>query len=197
MFDLIPLDGFMPILKEMARVLKPGRKLVLVNMSKPDSRKTNFERIYEMGWAVMPCRPVLMSPYMVSETASLPSSTRNAQEQGWSCSWRKQHQLLEGDFSRYKMTIDTFVILNMTLKYIQNCEYEEAICLGELLVLELITYSFNDMGSRRKFYARWFAVKPNCPALHPRRQSASLLSHPKKESGKSYDYSCISHIPTK
>lgn len=64
MFDLIPLDGFMPILKEMARVLKPGGKLVLVNMSKPDNRKTFFERIYERGWAVMPCRPVLMSPFL-------------------------------------------------------------------------------------------------------------------------------------
>ena len=64
MFDLIPLDGFMPILNEMARVLKPGGKLVLVNMSKPDKRKTFFERVYEMGWAVMPCRPVLMSPYL-------------------------------------------------------------------------------------------------------------------------------------
>src|SRR5512139_2636588 len=64
MFDLIPLDGFMPILKEMARVLRPGGKLVLINMSKPDGRKTFFERIYKMGWAVMPCRPVLMSPYL-------------------------------------------------------------------------------------------------------------------------------------
>ena len=64
MFDLIPLDGFLPILKEMARVLKPGGKLVLVNMSKPDGRKTFFERIYEMGWAIMPCRPVLMSPFL-------------------------------------------------------------------------------------------------------------------------------------
>ncbi len=65
MFDLIPLDGFAPILKEMARVLKPGGKLVLVNMSKPDERKTFFEKIYEKGWAVMPCRPVLMSGYLV------------------------------------------------------------------------------------------------------------------------------------
>jgi demethylmenaquinone methyltransferase/2-methoxy-6-polyprenyl-1,4-benzoquinol methylase len=64
MFDLIPLSGFTPILKEMARVLKPGGRLVLVNMSKPNSRKTFFERVYEMGWAVMPCRPVLMSPYL-------------------------------------------------------------------------------------------------------------------------------------
>jgi ubiquinone/menaquinone biosynthesis C-methylase UbiE len=66
MFDLIPLDGFMPILKEMARVLKIGGRLVLLNMSKPDNRKTFFERIYEMGWAVMPCRPVLMSPFLES-----------------------------------------------------------------------------------------------------------------------------------
>jgi len=64
MFDLIPLDGFLPILKEMRRVLKPGGKLVLVNMSKPDGRKTLFEKIYEKGWAVMPCRPVLMSGYL-------------------------------------------------------------------------------------------------------------------------------------
>jgi demethylmenaquinone methyltransferase/2-methoxy-6-polyprenyl-1,4-benzoquinol methylase len=64
MLDLIPLNGFAPILKEMARVLKPGGRLVLVNMSKPDDRKTFFERVYEMGWAVMPCRPVLMSPYL-------------------------------------------------------------------------------------------------------------------------------------
>jgi demethylmenaquinone methyltransferase / 2-methoxy-6-polyprenyl-1,4-benzoquinol methylase len=64
MFDLIPLAGFSPILKEMARVLKPGGKLVLVNMSKPDERKTFYETIYEKGWAVMPCRPVLMSPFL-------------------------------------------------------------------------------------------------------------------------------------
>ena len=64
MFDLIPLEGFLPILKEFQRVLKPGGKLVLVNMSKPNSHKTLYERIYERGWAVMPCRPVLMSSYL-------------------------------------------------------------------------------------------------------------------------------------
>lgn len=64
MFDLIPLDGFPPILNEFHRVLKPGGKLVLVNMSKPGARKTFFETVYEKGWAVMPCRPVLMSPFL-------------------------------------------------------------------------------------------------------------------------------------
>lgn len=64
MFDLIPLDGFTHILTEFRRVLKPGGKMVLVNMSKPDSSKTFYERVYQRGWAVMPCRPVLMSPYL-------------------------------------------------------------------------------------------------------------------------------------
>ena len=64
MFDLIPLDGFAPILHEMARVLKPGGQLVLVNMSKPDERKTFYEAVYEKSWALMPCRPVLMSSYL-------------------------------------------------------------------------------------------------------------------------------------
>ncbi len=64
MFDLIPLAGFAPVLNEMRRVLKPGGKLVLVNMSKPDEGKTFYERIYEKGWAVMPCRPVLMRSFV-------------------------------------------------------------------------------------------------------------------------------------
>ncbi len=64
MFDLIPLEGFLPILREFHRVLKPGGQLVLVNMSKPDARKTFYESVYERGWAVMPCRPVLLAPYL-------------------------------------------------------------------------------------------------------------------------------------
>ena len=62
MFDLIELDGFLPILKEMERVLKPGGKIVLLNMSKPDGNTTFYERIYR--WTGIPCRPVLMAPYL-------------------------------------------------------------------------------------------------------------------------------------
>ena len=74
MFDLIPIDGFLLILKEFARVIKPGGKLVLVNMSKPNPRKTFYETIYEKGWAVMPCRPVMMSPLL--ESAGFKDITR-------------------------------------------------------------------------------------------------------------------------
>lgn len=62
MLDLIPLEGFEPILKEMQRVLKPGGKLVLLNMSKPDEKKTFYESVYK--WTGIPCRPVLMAPYL-------------------------------------------------------------------------------------------------------------------------------------
>jgi len=64
MFDLIELNGFPPILKEMMCVLKPGGKIVLLNMSKPDEQKTFYERIYK--WTKIPCRPVLMAPYLES-----------------------------------------------------------------------------------------------------------------------------------
>jgi demethylmenaquinone methyltransferase/2-methoxy-6-polyprenyl-1,4-benzoquinol methylase len=74
MFDLIPIAGFLPILKEFARVLKTGGKIVLVNMSKPGSKKTFYESIYEKGMAVMPCRPVLMSPLL--EPAGFTGITR-------------------------------------------------------------------------------------------------------------------------
>jgi ubiquinone/menaquinone biosynthesis C-methylase UbiE len=74
MFDLIPMDGMLPILKEFLRVLKPGGKLVLVNMSKPGPKKTFYETVYEKGWAVMPCRPVLMSSLL--ETAGFTGVSR-------------------------------------------------------------------------------------------------------------------------
>jgi demethylmenaquinone methyltransferase/2-methoxy-6-polyprenyl-1,4-benzoquinol methylase len=64
MFDLIELDGFLPILTEMKRVLKPQGKIVLLNMSKPDGNTTFYERIYR--WTGIPCRPVLMAPYLQS-----------------------------------------------------------------------------------------------------------------------------------
>lgn len=59
MFDLIAVTQFKPILEEFKRVLKPGGKMILVNMSKDTSRKTLYERVYETV-RLFPCRPVVM-----------------------------------------------------------------------------------------------------------------------------------------
>ena len=63
MLDLIELSQFERILSEFSRVLKPGGRLVLVNMSKRKPGKTAFESIYERGMGGA-CRPVLLEPFV-------------------------------------------------------------------------------------------------------------------------------------
>lgn len=63
MFDLVAVAQFKTILDEFARVLKPGGRLVLVNMSKDTPKKTLYEWIYETV-RLFPCRPVLMSSFV-------------------------------------------------------------------------------------------------------------------------------------
>ncbi len=67
MLDLIPLGDISGVLHEFRRVLKPGGRLVLVNMSKPGPDVvTLYERLYNLlprGWVpylLGSCRPVLM-----------------------------------------------------------------------------------------------------------------------------------------
>jgi demethylmenaquinone methyltransferase/2-methoxy-6-polyprenyl-1,4-benzoquinol methylase len=67
MFDLIDLTEFPSIISEFKRVLKPGGRLVLVNMSKNKSGKTLYEILYEKGllWITSGgCRPVYLKPYV-------------------------------------------------------------------------------------------------------------------------------------
>ncbi len=67
MFDLIDVSEFPTILSEFKRVLKPGGKLVLVNMSKNKKGKTLYEFLYEKGllkFASGSCRPVFMKPFL-------------------------------------------------------------------------------------------------------------------------------------
>ena len=59
MFDLVALNMLKHIFKEFNRVLKPGGRMVLVNMSKNTPRKTLYEIVYELV-RLFPCRPVLM-----------------------------------------------------------------------------------------------------------------------------------------
>jgi ubiquinone/menaquinone biosynthesis C-methylase UbiE len=63
MFDLIAVDQFLPILAEFKHVLKPGGRIVLVNMSKNTARKTLYERVYKII-RFFPCRPVLMESFV-------------------------------------------------------------------------------------------------------------------------------------
>jgi ubiquinone/menaquinone biosynthesis C-methylase UbiE len=65
MFDLIAVEQFVPILHEFQRVLRPGGRLVLVNMSKSGSARTRYEAAYAKGWiGAVPCRPVVLTPFV-------------------------------------------------------------------------------------------------------------------------------------
>jgi ubiquinone/menaquinone biosynthesis C-methylase UbiE len=66
MLDLIPLADMPTILGEFKRVLRPGGRLVLLNMSKADETLTLREKIYQrlpanfVLYVLGGCRPVLM-----------------------------------------------------------------------------------------------------------------------------------------
>lgn len=67
MFDLIDAGEIPGVVAEFRRVLKPGGRMVLINMSKDTAGKTLYEWLYERGllFAVSGgCRPVKMAPYL-------------------------------------------------------------------------------------------------------------------------------------
>jgi ubiquinone/menaquinone biosynthesis C-methylase UbiE len=63
MFDLIPYADFESVLNEFYRVLKPGGKLILVNMTKPQNFLSGiYQQIYKLSPRAMGgCRGVQMS----------------------------------------------------------------------------------------------------------------------------------------
>jgi len=63
MFDLIAEEDFPPILEEFKRVLRPGGRLVLLNMSKDSLRRTPYEMAYS-AVRLFPCRPVSMANHV-------------------------------------------------------------------------------------------------------------------------------------
>ena len=68
MFDLLPEDDFTTVLTEFKRVLRPGGRLVLVNMAKGE-RWYNF--IWEIVYRISPtsfggCRGIYLLPYVES-----------------------------------------------------------------------------------------------------------------------------------
>lgn len=68
LFDLLPEADFAGVLAEFARVLKPGGKLALVNMTRPESVLENFwETLYRLHPPLLGgCRGVLMQEHVVA-----------------------------------------------------------------------------------------------------------------------------------
>ena len=66
MFDLLPQQDFLTVLREFKRVLRPGGRLAMVNMTN-GGRWYNgiWERIYRVNPALLGgCRGVLLSPHL-------------------------------------------------------------------------------------------------------------------------------------
>ncbi len=66
LFDILPIDDFMPILSEFKRVLKDGGRIILANMTKGE-RWTNqiYEEVYKLKPPLLAgCRGVLIRPFL-------------------------------------------------------------------------------------------------------------------------------------
>jgi ubiquinone/menaquinone biosynthesis C-methylase UbiE len=66
MFDLLPQQDFLPVLDGFQRVLRPGGRLVIVNMAKGERWYNGiWERIYRINPALLGgCRPVSLLPQL-------------------------------------------------------------------------------------------------------------------------------------
>ena len=65
MFDLLPQSDFVPVLREFKRVLKPGGRLVQINMTPGEAWYNGlWEGLYRIHPALLGgCRGVLMAPF--------------------------------------------------------------------------------------------------------------------------------------
>jgi len=68
MFDLLPEEDFSVVLTEFNRVLRPGGRVVMVNMTKPEHWSHSvWELVYRMNPAwIGGCRGVYLKPYLES-----------------------------------------------------------------------------------------------------------------------------------
>jgi ubiquinone/menaquinone biosynthesis C-methylase UbiE len=66
MFDLLPEEDFVPVLRELRRVLAPGGRLVLVNMAtSPRTTHRLYEWIYRLHPPLLGgCRGVTLGPFV-------------------------------------------------------------------------------------------------------------------------------------
>jgi len=66
MFDILPVEDFIPILLEYKRVLKKGGRIVLVNMTKGEKWVNQiYEEIYKLKPPLLAgCRGILVQPFL-------------------------------------------------------------------------------------------------------------------------------------
>ena len=66
MFDILPVEDFIPILLEYKRVLKDGGRIVLVNMTKGEKWVNQiYEEIYKLKPPLLAgCRGILVRPFL-------------------------------------------------------------------------------------------------------------------------------------
>jgi ubiquinone/menaquinone biosynthesis C-methylase UbiE len=66
MFDILPVEDFIPILLEYKRVLKKGGRIVLVNMTKGEKWVNEiYEEIYKLKPPLLAgCRGILVQPFL-------------------------------------------------------------------------------------------------------------------------------------
>jgi ubiquinone/menaquinone biosynthesis C-methylase UbiE len=66
LLDILPVEDFLPLLKEFKRVVKHGGRIVLVHMTKGEKRINQiYERIYKMRPPLLAgCRGVLAQPFL-------------------------------------------------------------------------------------------------------------------------------------
>jgi ubiquinone/menaquinone biosynthesis C-methylase UbiE len=84
MFDLLPEDDFAIILAELARVLRPGGRMVLVNMARSDRWHCKlWEAIYRIRPSLLGgCRGVSLAPY-VEEAGFVQITTEVIEQSGF------------------------------------------------------------------------------------------------------------------
>jgi ubiquinone/menaquinone biosynthesis C-methylase UbiE len=66
LFDILPVEDFIPILQEFMRVLKDGGRIVLVNMTKGETWVNQiYEEIYKLKPPLLAgCRGVFVQPFL-------------------------------------------------------------------------------------------------------------------------------------